>query len=217
MNSPKDKRSFPKLSILNSQYCSQEMVDRIIDYLSDKHPDVFDILYVVDHGYPNGAVISAYGKIAQFIKDTLDGKVELPDSAFGYIALQFEICRRYRESNNLPLPALRGHSLPLTESLYDVLPERKINARLLAYGISQNFVDSFVVQYCLDFPLWIRLQAEAFRRDVAPFSLDRDTYPSMDYFRRHLGGKTEEKNFADIVRELRVEVADRIRLACDIL
>lgn len=209
-------KSLPPLPLdKNTTHITQEMADRILDYLVEHYPDCMEKVAMYERGYTDGNTISTYHEAMCCVIQNIGKIMDVPDSELGYIELNFELVRRCRAFYNFEIPQVCGK--PLAPSIDGPYPEKLIEKPIFCdsvfkAGFTQEQIDAWGDEFYENNKEICFERAEALRREVASNYLKRN--PIGVYFRQ----KAEETGNEKIIRyysQASSEFVSRISLTCN--
>ena len=154
----------PKIPVLRSAYCSQELTDKVLQYLWDNAPDLVREQAKREHLNYDQEYGMQLGHIVTFIQKVASKDVEIPKTRLGMLDLLFEMSRRFRKLRNLPDAPVRG--IPLAEgpdAPMPALPTPPISFETQKF-LSQETADNIIKQVYSEHPAWFYELTENMRR-----------------------------------------------------
>ena len=211
-------KSLPHLPLdEQTSHITQDMVDRILDYLVEHYPGCIEKMSMYEKGYTDASTLMAYAEAMQSVITEISKVMDTPECDLGYIELNFELVRRYRAACGYEFPKVLGKPLaPSIEGPYpENLPEKPIfDQSILKAGFTQEQVDSWGNEFYKENKEICYQMAESYRREVATGYLGTRN-PISVYFRQ----KAETTKNDSLIRHYSMalnELGSRIRLACEI-
>ncbi|MGH1377175.1 MAG: hypothetical protein ACRBCK_12635 [Alphaproteobacteria bacterium] len=146
MNHNNEIRDLPKLPIVRDGYCSQEMIDTIVDHIVKNHRDL--LLKVITEERPTRVGIH-YQEYAILIGNIRkEAAVALPEHDIGFIDIAYELSRRVRVAYDMEEVPVSGK--PLASSIEGPYPElisKSIGKYTEQAGFDQKTVDSILTEF----------------------------------------------------------------------
>ena len=200
----------------HTTHITQDMVDRIFDYLTEHYPERVEKIAQYERGYTDANTIMVYAEAMNPVIKDMSRMMDTPDSELGYIELNFELVRRCRTARRYELPKVMGK--PLAPSIEGPYPDRLADKPIFhnavfESGFTQELIDAWGDEYYQSNKNICFIKAESGRREVASFYLSTRN-PIAVYFRK----KAEETGNENIIRHYSAatnEFTARISLTCE--
>lgn len=221
MNAEKTKihklRPLPHLPMVRDAYCSQEMTDKIIDYLVECHADR---MLLLANEEPVIRITMFYKRLSEVVamatKYGSDHGVKVPESLMGLHDLAYEISRRIRKAYDLP--EIKAQGVPFAPSIegpFPKLPHVEIHKRIKDEGFTQDMVDQVLMESYKERPdLWF-IYSEAIRSNIRLYVIDEAIHKLFEHIIGQLAIELP-KTYGSPIQTFMGEAQRRIQEICRI-